>query len=449
MLHAPKTMASFVRLAVLSHIFLSKCFASVPESSSLDARTYPTTPIPPKQDPWYTAPPDYESAKPGTVFRVRPAPGNLTGVVGNSSAAYNVLYRTTNSQYRPIWAVTTLFIPSANSEAWNNSALLSYQIPYDSADLDASPSYALYQNTPSFLGQSLGRGWYVSVPDYEGPLASFTAGVMSGYGTIDSVRAVLSANLGLNNESARVALSGYSGGALASEWAAELAVQYASDLPFVGAALGGLTPNVSSVLNAINGKPGAGLIPGSILGAASQFPDELAYIISQLKTEGPYNRTGFLAALNYTLAEAGYAYSGQDIGQYFVNGLSFFDEPFVKKIVDRDGIMGYHGVPDVPVFAYQAIQDEISPIADVDKLVDRYCGVGAKILYQRNTVGSHGVEETNSREAAFRWLSSVFDGSYEDKYKSYGCTVENVTRGTNSGQLSKRRHPLDFYGMWD
>ena len=72
----------------------------------------------------------------------------MTRITGNSSATYNILYRTTDSQYKPTWAVTTLFVPKlgANSTAatlFNQSALLSYQIIYDSADLNASPSFAL------------------------------------------------------------------------------------------------------------------------------------------------------------------------------------------------------------------------------------------------------------------------------------------------------------------
>lgn len=191
------------------------------------------TPIPPLQDPWYSAPDGFESAKPGDVLRIREAPGNLTSLASNCSAAYNILYRTTNSQYKPDWAVTTVFVPVADSAA----ALLSYQIPYDSAWLDASPSYALYTSdgTRSLLDISTGlsSGWFVNVPDYEGPLASFTAGVQSGHATIDSIRATFNANetLGLY-VNARYALWGYSGGALASEWAAELAVQYAPEVSF-------------------------------------------------------------------------------------------------------------------------------------------------------------------------------------------------------------------------
>jgi hypothetical protein len=115
------------------------------------------------------------------------------------------------------------------------------------------------------VNSSLAKGWFVNVPDYEGPLASFTAGVMSGHATLDSVRATLSLRETLPGldlpEDTRYAMWGYSGGALASEWAAELQVQYAPELNFSGAALGGLTPNVTSVLMAINKSYAAGLAP--------------------------------------------------------------------------------------------------------------------------------------------------------------------------------------------
>jgi len=54
---------------------------------------------------------------------------------------------------------------------------------------------------------------------------------------------------------------GYSGGALASEWAAELQTKYAPEISFVGMAIGSVTPNVEIVFNTINkglfaGQPG-------------------------------------------------------------------------------------------------------------------------------------------------------------------------------------------------
>jgi hypothetical protein len=137
-------------------------------------------PIPPKQDPWYTAPDGWEDAEPGHVLRVRAAQGNLgIGIGIGFGSAYNILYRTTDSQYDPSWAVTTLIIPRTPNTDYN--ALLAYQVAYDSADLDASPSYTLSPwirdgHTPGNcldeIDEALRAGWYVTIPDYEGPLAS-------------------------------------------------------------------------------------------------------------------------------------------------------------------------------------------------------------------------------------------------------------------------------------
>ncbi|KAI7787343.1 hypothetical protein LA080_016418 [Diaporthe eres] len=398
----------------------------------------PAAPIPPLQDPWYSAPDGFESAKPGDVLRIRDAPGNLTSLASNCSAAYNILYRTTNSQYKPDWAVTTVFVPVAESPA-----LLSYQIPYDSAFLDASPSYALYTSdgvrSLRDISTGLSSGWFVNVPDYEGPLASFTAGVQSGHATIDSIRAAFNANETLSLDiNARYAMWGYSGGALASEWAAELAVQYAPQMNFSGAAVGGLTPNVTSVLYSINKGYAVGLAPSSILGLSSQYPEERDFLLSRLKTEGPYNATGFLAALNLTLNQAAITYAYQDMGEYFIGGIADITNPIVLKIINRDGIMGYHGVPQMPIFAYKAIGDEISVIEDTDALVDKYCNIGANILYQRNTVGAHSSEAVNGRPSALAWLSSVLGGTYAEDYAASGCTTETVTIDLTNTTASRR-----------
>ncbi|VUC26671.1 unnamed protein product [Clonostachys rosea] len=400
-----------------------------------------STPLPPSQDPWYTAPVGYENVKPGTVLRLRHAPGNLTDTMGHISTAYNVLFRTTNSLYKPTWAVTTVLVPeiglnSTVQSAFNQSALLSYYIPYDSSSLDASPSYTLYGTQyAQQIDAALALGLFVSVPDYEGPLAAFTAGVMSGHASIDSIRAVLSLGLGMDTTSARVALWGYSGGALAAEWASELMVQYAPELSetVVGAALGGLTPNVSSVYDTVSGGNFAGLMPSSLLGLTMQYPEAREYLTSQLKASGQYNSTAFLAALNMTVDEAGVAFAGHDIGEYFQNGFESLQSPIIQNILNRDGVMGYHGVPQIPIFSYVVIQDEVSDVSHTDALIERYCEAGANILHERNTVGSHLEEATNSASAAIRWLTAVLSGSYASKYNSIGCTVRNVTRnGTTS-----------------
>ncbi|KAF3767289.1 hypothetical protein M406DRAFT_61238 [Cryphonectria parasitica EP155] len=392
--------------------------------------TYLATPIPPTQDPFYSPTEGFETSSPGTVLRIREAVGNLTTLAGsNCSAAYNIVYRTTNSRYNADYAVTTIFVPASPSPA-----LLSYQVPYDSAYLDASPSYALYSTDGASWMQdvstALSLGWFVSVPDYEGPLASFTAGVQSGHATLDSVRAILNANasngLGLLPDT-RSAMWGYSGGALASEWAAELQVQYAPELNFSGAALGGLTPNVSSVLDSINGQIDAGLGPSSFLGLSSQYPELRQFLVSKLKTTGPYNATGFLAAENYTNSQAVEAFAFQNITDYFVGGISDLLGPLALSVANVEGQMGYHGVPQMPIFAYKAIADEVSIVNDTDVLMERYCNVGANILYNRNTIGGHAAEEINGRPAALSFLQSVLSDMNATGFPSSGCKTQDVS----------------------
>ncbi|KAF2732129.1 lipase 1 [Polyplosphaeria fusca] len=407
------------------------CFTSFALSNELRPRSGP---IAPKEDPWYTAPPNFEDASPGTVLRIRKAPGNLTTIVSNSSAAYNILFRSTDARYRPSWAVTTLFVPSKNVTIGNStSSLLSLQIPYNSADLNASPSYALYYafTQPSFGGPSttediafmLGNGWFVNVPDHEGPSASFGLGVQVGHATLDSVRASLNSGLIPAPDTAKYAMWGYSGGSIASEFAAELQEQYAPELSFLGAALGGMVPNVTECFDNITASNYAGLIPEGLLGITSQYPRAYEYLVSRLKTSGPYNATNFLDTFNRDIATAFVVFAGQDIYEYFVGGRSDVYAPIIQDIFNRNSYQGYHGVPRFPVFVYKAIGDLLSPVKNTDELVDRWCGIGTQVWYQRNTVGGHTSEIVNGHDRALDWLKTVFDGTYDPPKN---CLIENV-----------------------
>lgn len=102
----------------LSHFFILLYAISLSVASS--------SPLLPSKDPWYTAPTAFENAAPGTVLRFRHAPGNITSLLANLSAAYKTLYRTTDANLKPSWAVTIVLVPPHNS---SSTSLLSYQIP--------------------------------------------------------------------------------------------------------------------------------------------------------------------------------------------------------------------------------------------------------------------------------------------------------------------------------
>lgn len=269
---------------------------------------------------------------------------------------------------------------------------------------------------------ALGKGYFVNVPDFEGPLAAFIAGPQEGHATLDSIRAVKSLGLGLAPD-ARVALWGYSGGSLASEFAAEMQIQYAPELQISGLALGGIVHNVTDALDDVNAAPFAGLIPLGLLGLTAQFSEVRAFVLDQLIDAGPYNKTTFLSCLDLTVPEIFAIFANQTIWNYFRDGRDIVYNPLLSHLLRTESILGAHGIPQAPLFIYKAIQDETNSIKGTGEFVQQYCRYGANIWYQRNTEGAHLSEAVNGKPRAKQFLQDVLDGVYDHE----GCTVEDVS----------------------
>lgn len=192
---------------------------------------------------------------------------------------------------------------------------------------------------------------------------------------------------------------------------------------------------MTSSLDAVNGQLFAGLIPQGLLGITNQYPEAYNYIIDHLNPSGQYNKSAFLSAMNMSALVGDAFFQDQDIYKYFINGKADIQAPIVQKVLNIEGFMGYHGIPKMPLFIYKAIAEEVAPIADTDAIVDKYCAVGANILYQRNTIGGHLAEMYNGDARAFEWLSSVLDGTYSSKFSDERCTIQNVTIGTDTSPI--------------
>lgn len=146
------------------------------------------------------------------------------------------------------------------------------------------------------------------------------------------------------SESVRYAMWGYSGGALASEWAAELQPSYAPELEFVGAALGGLTPNITNVVLTINKHYFAGVAFSGMYGMSKAYPNMSSFIYDNLipsKREDFYRIAGGCSAQNSKRGK------DKNIFSYFVNGESILSAPIPSTVLATDGLMGNHGVPNM------------------------------------------------------------------------------------------------------
>lgn len=131
-MHFPTTQCLATLFAINTHAF------------PVQERTTSTF-LPPSEDPFYIPAPGFESTKPGTILNHRTI-SNASTVYGspNIGAAYQLLYRTQSTLGVPIGVVTTVFIPSNNS---NPAKYLSYQIPEDASYVNCAPSYTLQTNT--------------------------------------------------------------------------------------------------------------------------------------------------------------------------------------------------------------------------------------------------------------------------------------------------------------
>lgn len=104
--------------------------------------------VPPSQDPFYQQPDNISSYEPGAVIRSRQVSNSLEPFIPlpvnvSIQSVHQYLYRTTDSLGDAVAAATTILVPY-NADP---SKLLSYQIAYDSANPDCSPSYTLRNGT--------------------------------------------------------------------------------------------------------------------------------------------------------------------------------------------------------------------------------------------------------------------------------------------------------------
>ncbi|KAI1332132.1 LIP-domain-containing protein [Xylariaceae sp. FL0255] len=397
-----------------------------------------TPALPPSQDPWYTAPDGFESTTPGTILRLRIAPSNLTSIVKKTAAAWNILYRTTDSHYQPSFAVTTLFIPKdILLTPSGKKAVVSYQFAYDSADLSSSPSYGFYNYlgeanvqlgipaSTDLITQLLEKGYIVNSPDYEGPKAAFGASVQAGHATLDALRAVVNLSNLSGFGDLSIVMWGYSGGSIATEAAAEMQAEYAPQLSISAAVVGGLVDDIAADYDLFNETPIAGDLVAAILGLAAQYPEAYNYVCSRLK---PKTAEEFLAAKNMTLIAATQFYANKNIYDYFIGGGADLQVPILQKVYYKECRLGNYGLPEIPMYVYKAIADEYCPINRTDALVNRFCAAGVPITYERNTAGGHVAEIGNAKAGVFKWIKSIFDGTY--KTPAGGCSIRDVTKNS-------------------
>ncbi|CDQ44251.1 lipase family protein [Mycolicibacterium neoaurum] len=379
---------------------------------ALDRRARPQLP---EDDPFYVAPEGFQHATPGTVLRSRDVELAFLGLIPQQIRAVQLLYRTTDMNGRPEAAATTIVVPAERGPE-QVCPLVSYQCAIDAITSRCFPSYALRRHAmapgsvPQFemllVAAAIAEGWAVSVPDHEGVNGSWGTPYEPGYRVLDGLRAALgSEQLALSPE-APIGLWGYSGGGLASAWAAEMSGSYAPELNIVGAVLGSPVGDLGRTFRKLNGTFAAAL-PALVVAALADVYPGLQRIIAEHTSE--YGRDLLDRLHHMTTVEAIVRFWRTDMGDLLDQPLEqILSTPEVQHVFD-DIKLGA-AVPTPPVLIIQAVHDEIISVDGIDELADTYSSGGAHVTYHRDMFSEHLLLHPMSAPMALRWLSDRFAG---------------------------------------
>lgn len=388
---------------------------------------------PPHLDPFY----QYEGSRPlaeitpGTVLKTRTLSYHVLGIK-TPLKTIQLLHRATDMLGAPTVNITSVLLPPKGTP----KGLVAYQSFYDSLNPADGPSYAMAGGTTfggavngvegAFIVPFLSAGYAVTVSDTQGLEANFAAGPEYGMNTLDGIRATLaSPDVGLP-ASTKVGMWGYSGGAIATGWAAELAPEYAPDVDarLVGAAYGGVLVHPAHNLHYIDGSAiWAGVMPMAIIGAARSFDIDLQPYLSSYG-QSVYNRLKNASIANVLGAWPGLTWKRMAKPEYAAPE----SVPVYVDAVNRL-IMGSYGTPTTPLYIGQGTRgdwegtpnnkpgigpgDGVMIAGDVRQLAREFCDRGADVLY-REYGSSHVGAMTTWGPGATTWLLRRFAGSKID-----------------------------------
>lgn len=375
----------------------------------------------PLQDSFYDAPDNLSDLANGEVYDQRQVIPDLELQL-SFSEVYQIAYKTTNTQGEDSHTITTVFKPLSPA---SEQRLFSYQIWEDSDELNCSPSYTLMKgllapdqitgvlDTAAAIAFGLSQGWYVTVPDHEGPRSAFIAGYEQGQAGLDGIRATENF-LGFDQDTP-VTLYGYSGGASASTWMANLHSTYAPELNIVGAAYGGTPIDIIATMDYLDRDDRAfsGFVIGACAGILHAYPE-------QNETVWPLLYPSFKDKLNQidtpdncilteVLLDGWTEYHTQAYEPLLSNPTVldvFHHESLLNNV--SNGVVTY---PTFPRYIFHADEDEIIPAGAVRQYVEQQCEKGADIQYVPWKGGSHIEIEYLGIPDAFQFLIQAFDGN--------------------------------------
>jgi Secretory lipase len=332
----------------------------------------------PTTDPFYKWRRSLAHDAPGTVLRTR----RIAFAEGGASTPMKttqLLYVTTDELGCRTVSVVTVFEPLGGQTS-TPTRLFSYQTSYDALGAQCDPSYSLEAGTEGetgFIMSYVSSGYTVVMADYEGEDAAYGVGQQSGYETLDAIRAAENW-LGVPEVSTPVGMLGYSGGAVATEFASELAPTYAPHLDIVGVAEGGIPVDLFHEIAYIDKSDSSwiGQIPSYLDGLARGF---------DIRDLDKYFTAQGMAAASADQTQCSGTFTGLTKEQLFKPQYRDIEKIAVFVRIFDDLLMSRSGTPRGPLFMGNGLSDStgdgVTVTRDVQQLAYTYCHRGVQVEF--------------------------------------------------------------------
>ena len=349
----------------------------------------------------------------GEVLATRDVTG-LTGLLVTVPlrSARLVKFRSTDALGQPIFATATIIEPRDPWTGDGQRPIVVNNLPINGLGTECTSGYTLAHGLSDKTNQTdlfppttqlaLSRGYTVIVPDHEGPRMAYAEPTLAGHIALDSVRAAASLAPGKYRES-RVAVTGYSGGAIATNGTAKVLAGYAPELVdrMVGAALGGVPADFRILAEAMNANVATGVMLAATLGVARERPE----VLNMGNNLGRWLATSDFkdsCGSNYGLAAP-----LQLPAQLLSSDGDPFNSPVARHIYAVTEMAGQRSA--MPMYIYHGTQEIWIPVTGARKLYDQQCALGANATY-REVPGEHLSAAVIAYPEAMEWLDARLRG---------------------------------------
>ncbi|GAC70922.1 putative lipase [Gordonia soli NBRC 108243] len=358
-------------------------------------------------------PADLGQRAPGQVIATRDVTRAAQIVVtAPISSATQVKFVSRDALGSPIFGTATLLVPRQPAPARGPRPILVNNVPIDALGAQCTAGYTLAHGfrlttgvtdlIPPSTQLALARGYAVIVPDHQGPRMSYAEPTLAGRVILDSVRAAAIADP-TSFGKGRIAMTGYSGGAIASHGAAKMLSVYARELiPRVaGIAIGGVPADFRVLSGSMNATLATGLFHAAMLGIARERPEilTLANNLAQQMAVSPMK----------DLCTIPIALMGQTFlpTQVFSKDPDPFRSPVANRIYTETKLANI-GSP-VPLYIFNGTQEWWIPAEAARNLYREQCRLGANARY-REVFGEHGLAAVVGYPEALDWLDKRMRG---------------------------------------